>query len=487
MSSATTSATTRQTEGSGTALVAALLFIALVVAAIGSLGAPLITAVAQDYRVSLTAAQWTLTIALLSGAVATPLLGRLGSERRRRSVVLATLVVVLAGSVATVVPAPFAVLLVGRAAQGVGLGLTALMMATARRHLGERAPSTIAMLSVASTVGIGVGYPLAGLLTQVGGVRAAYLLGLVVAAAALVTAAVAIRPDTPQAPRDVEHHERTDWTGAGLLSIGLVAVLLVTSETALWSTHPAVAAVVLAAGVAVLAVWVVAERRARRPLVDVKALRHPAVAGANLIMGVAGIAMYLLFTLITRYVQTPPQVGYGYGLSDLEAGLVLVPFAGLGFLAGRIAPRLRQRVGPFPLLAVSGVVLTAACCLFAATRTLGVALPIAAMAVLGLAVGGVSATMPQAILAVTPTEETAAAMSVNQVVRSVGFSLGSALSALVLAAYTPIGRFVPDGAGYATTAWMGAALALVGIGLAVAVGVLNRSRGGPAGATPARA
>jgi hypothetical protein len=44
--------------------VAALLFIALVVAAIGSLGAPLITAVAQDYRVSLTAAQWTLTITI---------------------------------------------------------------------------------------------------------------------------------------------------------------------------------------------------------------------------------------------------------------------------------------------------------------------------------------------------------------------------------------------------------------------------------------
>ena len=114
------SATNPAAGGQGTPLVAALLFIALVVAAIGSLGAPLITAVAQDYRVSLTASQWTLTITLLSGAVATPLLGRLGSDRRRRSVVLATLAVVVAGSVATVVPAPFAVLLVGRAAQGVG-------------------------------------------------------------------------------------------------------------------------------------------------------------------------------------------------------------------------------------------------------------------------------------------------------------------------------------------------------------------------------
>jgi MFS family permease len=148
-------------------LVAVVVFVGLVVAVVGSLGAPLITAVAEQYRVSLAAAQWTLTIALLSGAIATPLLGRLGSGPRRRTVVLATLAVVVAGSGLTVLPLPFALLLIGRAGQGVGLGLTALMMATARDHLDEhRAAATIALLSVASTAGIGVGYPLAGLLTD---------------------------------------------------------------------------------------------------------------------------------------------------------------------------------------------------------------------------------------------------------------------------------------------------------------------------------
>ncbi len=171
-------------------LVPTLVFIGLVVAVVGSLGAPLITAVAVDYGVSLSAAQWTLTIALLSGAVATPILGRLGSGPRRRAVVLTTLAAVVAGSALTVLPLPFAALLIGRGAQGLGLGLTALMMATARDHLDpRRSASTIALLSVASTAGIGVGYPLAGLLTDLGGVRAAYGLGLAVTAAALIAAA----------------------------------------------------------------------------------------------------------------------------------------------------------------------------------------------------------------------------------------------------------------------------------------------------------
>lgn len=105
-----------------------LLIIALVVAVVGSLGAPLITSVATTFHVSLASAQWSLTITLLAGAVATPVLGRLGSGPWRRATVLATLAVVVAGSALTVAPLPFAWLLAGRAAQGTGLGLTALMM-----------------------------------------------------------------------------------------------------------------------------------------------------------------------------------------------------------------------------------------------------------------------------------------------------------------------------------------------------------------------
>ena len=471
MNSSITASEASRTSGS-TPLVAALVFIALVVAAIGSLGAPLITAVAQDYRVPLTAAQWTLTITLLSGAISGPLLGRLGSDRRRRSVVLATLVIVVAGSAATMVQGSFVLLLVGRAAQGVGLGLPVLMMATARQHLGERASSTIAMLSVASTVGVGVGYPVAGLLAQLSGAHTAYLLGLVIAAAALITAIVAVPRDTSEAPPD----GAVDWVGAALLSLGLVSVLLVTSETSLWTSNPLAMGVILAAGILGLIGWVAVERRVQRPLVDLHALRHPAVASANLIMGVSGIAMYLLFTLITRYVQTPPQAGYGYGLTDFEAGLVLVPFSALGFLAGRVVPHLQQRLGPFPMLAVSGVVVTVACCLFATTRTLGVIWPIAAMGVLGFGVGGVSATIPQAILAVTPAKETAAAMSINQVVRTVGFSIGSALGGLLLSAYTPTGDFAPTGLGYTTAAWVAAVFAVVSIGLASSIEAFSRRR-----------
>ncbi|MEU5078989.1 MULTISPECIES: MFS transporter [Streptomyces] len=430
-------------------LVPALMFIALVVAAVGSLGTPLITSVATSFHVSLGSAQWTLTVALLSGAVATPVLGRLGAGPHRRAAILATLVVVVAGSALTVLPLPFAWLLAGRAAQGVGLGLTALMMGVARDHLPEeRGAAVIALLSVVSVIGAGVGYPLAALLAEFGGVRAAYGLGLAVTAAALLTAWRSV----PEAPEGRSAH--VDVAGAVVLAAALLLVLLLAGERSLWIRHFAVAAGLAVVAVVLLCVWTVIELRGKTPLVGVRAVRHPAVAGANLAMFVGGIGMYLLLTLITRYAQTPHGAGYGFGLTTFVAGLVLVPFSVLGFVAGKLTPRLRTRIpGPL-LLAGSAVVVGGGFALFAAARS-DLAELFTAMGVLGFGVGGFSAAMPGVILAVTPRSETSSAMSFNYVVRSVGYSLGSAIGGLILAAGTGPGRLFPDDSAYTTAALAG--------------------------------
>jgi len=430
-------------------LVPSLMFIALVVAAVASLGAPLITSVATSYGVSLGSAQWTLTIALLSGAVATPVLGRLGAGPHRRATILATLAVVVAGSALTVLPLPFAWLLVGRTAQGVGLGLTALMMGVARDHLSEaRSAATVATISVVSIIGIGVGYPLAGLLTELGGVRAAYGFGLLVTAVALLTAWRSI----PEAPEGRSAH--VDVPGAVVLAGALLLVLFLAGERNLWSRHLAVAGGLAVVAVVLLCVWTFIELRSTAPLVDVRAMRHPAVAGANLTMFVGGIGMYLLLTLITRYAQTPDGAGYGFGLTTFVAGLILVPFSVLGFVAGKLTPRFRTRVADPLLLAGSAVVVGGGFALFAAARS-NLAELFLAMGVLGFGVGGFSAAMPGVILAVTPKSETSSAMSFNYVVRSVGFSLGSAIGGLILAAGTGSGHLFPDDSAYTTAALVG--------------------------------
>jgi predicted MFS family arabinose efflux permease len=79
------------------------------------------------------------------------------------------------------------------------------------------------------------------------------------------------------------------------------------------------------------------------------------------------------------------------------------------------------------------------------------------MSVLGSGVGSFSAAMPGVILAVTPKSETSSAMSFNYVVRSVGYSLGSAVGGMVLAVGTSTGRIFPNDSAYTTAALIGIA------------------------------
>ncbi|HWD03956.1 MAG TPA: MFS transporter [Amycolatopsis sp.] len=441
-------------EGRVGGLVATLVFLGLVVAVVSSLGAPLIPAVARVHRVALVDAQWSLTVTLVVGAMVTPVMGRLGDGPARRGVILAGLALVALGCVLAALPLGFAALLAGRGLQGAGLGLTPLTIATARDALAPaKARPTMAMLSITTVAGVGLGYPVTGLVAEAGGLPAAYWFGAAVAAAALV-AAIRVVPRARHLRR-----ARLDWLGALLLGLGLGSLLLAISKGGQWGWLSD--ATVATAGIAVLALacWTVLELRCTHPLVDLRLLRFPGVLAADVAALLSGAGMYLLVSLMVQYVQTPPSAG-GLGGSVVLAGLVLLPFSIGSLLAGRITPAVIRRGRTAVLIPGAAVLALVSVGVFAFVRRDYVVLA-ALMAATGLAVGIVFAVLPGMITRSTPQHETGSAMSFNQVLRYVGYATGSALSATVLAAHTPTGREFPDPSGYEIAAFAGAAIWLL--------------------------
>ena len=177
----------------GRMLVPTLVTLGLVIAMVSSLGAPLIPTVATSYGVSLGTAQWVLTAALLTGALATPVMGRLADGPHQRRVILVSLVAVVLGCVLSAAAEDFVVLIIGRGLQGVGLGLLPVNMAIARRRLDRpTATRTIATLSVTTSIGVGLGYPLTGLVAQLWGFHASYWFGAVAVGLAMAGAVVVL-------------------------------------------------------------------------------------------------------------------------------------------------------------------------------------------------------------------------------------------------------------------------------------------------------
>ena len=210
-------------------LLPTLVFVGLLVAIVSSLGAPLVPTIARTYGVSLSTAQWVLTAALLTGALATPVMGRLADGPRQRGVILVTLGVVLAGCILSAVATSFAVLVTGRALQGVGLGLLPVNMAIARRNLDPvPAGRAIATLSVSTAIGAGLGYPVTAMVAQLLDLHAAYWFGAAVVVLALACSMLVLPPRTPAAPLAF------DTAGAVLLSLVVTGVSVVLSEGGTW-------------------------------------------------------------------------------------------------------------------------------------------------------------------------------------------------------------------------------------------------------------
>lgn len=444
MSSSDDIAMTVVTDVKPRGLIPVLVYLGMVTAVVSSLGAPLVPTIARETHVSIGTAQWSLTIALLMGAVATPALGRLADGPHRRNTVLGALIAVFVGCVLAAIPAPLALLMLGRGLMGIGLGLIPLTMAIARDHLdGDRRTRVVGLLSITAVAGIGLGYPLTGLIAQQVDFRAAFWFGAAVVAVGFVLAH-AIIPDVVDRPAT-----KLDWPGVVMLAGGSATALLAIGQAEVWANELVIG--LLLASAWVLSMWVMVELRSTNPLVDLRLVKNRTVLTADLTGLFAGVGMYALMSMIIRFAQTPTSAGYGFGSSIVVSGLLLLPLSIMSTASSRIAPLFARRFGQRSVLPIGCTIFIGANLLFALQRDhlWEVAL---VMAVAGLGIGCTFAALPGLIVANVPAHETGSAMSFNQVLRYIGYSTGSALSATVLEAHTPAGSALPTDDGYTTVA-----------------------------------
>jgi MFS family permease len=459
----------RTGQASPSALIAVLVFLAVTSTAVASLGAPLLVTIVQVEGVSLASSQWALTITLLVGAVAVPLMGRLGDGHHRRAATLAGVAAVTVGCVLSALPAGFAALLTGRALQGVSLGLVPLATAFARDNLpAARSRRTIVILGTTTAAGIGAGYPLAGLFAQYLGLYSAFWFGAAVSALALAASVVVL-------PAGPDRRTPVDITGSAILGLGVAGLLLILAEGPDWGWASPITLTVAVVSVAFLAGWAVVELRSRHPLIDLRLLRHRPVLAANATGLLVSIGFYPLLSLVVRYVQTPAEAGYGFGAPVVIAGLMLTPFSLASFAAGRLARHAAKRFSPEWVVAASSVLLVAALLMFLLARSAYWQI-IVAMALVGFGVGCVFAINPLQIVAGVPSHETGSAMSFYQLVRTTGYSIASALSATALILNIPAGHTRPDNAGYSTAVLISIAVLLAGLAVSTALALTTRRR-----------
>lgn len=446
----------------------ALVLLALSTGVAVSLAAPLVPTIAREEGVSLATAQWALTGSFLVAGVVAPLLGRLGVGRRLRPTLILTLGLGVVGALLAALPTGIWGILVGRALQGFAYAVGPLLFAVARNVLPEEeVTGGLSTLSVATVAAAGLGFPVVSFVASVAGLGGALWFGFALMLVALVIGVAVVPPSTVIAPGGL------DVTGALLLGGGTFAVLLGVSRGGLWGYGSPRTLIVVGVGVVLVIVAFRWFGRVAVPLIDFRLARLPVVLGAHLTAVLAGVGMYVLMTCVLVIAQSPPGEGYGLGRSVVVAGLMLTPYSALSVVGNRIALRAGRHLGPEVLIPIG-------CLLYAASllslwRWHGDPWQLVlAMCVGGTASGMTFNAIPWLVVRAVPNEETASVMSVNLVLRFVGFAMGSALAIAVLSAFGGSATS-PSRLGFETATLVGAGICLV----AAAVSAVLMRRPGP--------
>ncbi|MEU4227056.1 MFS transporter [Nonomuraea sp. NPDC026600] len=457
-------------------VVVVLALAGIVVSLMQTLVIPLIPQLPRLLSAPAADTTWAITATLLAGAVATPTVGRLGDMYGKRRMLLISLVLLVTGSAVCALADTLTPMVVGRTLQGLAAGVIPLGISIMRDELpAERLGSATALMSASLGVGGALGLPAAAFLAE----RTDWHVLFWTAAALGVVATVLVLTLVPES--SVRTGGRFDLVGAAGLSIALVCLLLAISQGAGWGWTSALTIGLFGASVVVLALWGWWELRTGQPLVDLRTTARRQVLLTNLASAVFGFAMFAMSLVLPQLLQIPKATGYGLGESMLTVGLVMGP-SGLVMMAmAPLSARISKARGPKVTLMCGALVVAA-----------GYGLSIALMsaiwhlvlvsAVIGAGIGLAYGAMPALVMAAVPVSETAAANSLNTLMRAIGTSMSSAVSGVVLAQMTiTLGSAtLPSQNGFRLVMAIGAGAALVALAFAA---FLPGRR--PASATPA--
>lgn len=288
---------------------------------------------------------WVVTAYTLGLSVSTPLWGKIGDLYGRKNIFLASIVIFLAGSALSGAAQGMSQLIGFRALQGLGAGgLLVGVMATIGdlvppRERGRYQGVFAGVMAVAMVAGPLVG----GFITDQLNWRWAFYVNLPVGAVALVL--IAARLHLPR--RRSEH--RIDWLGAGLLSVGITALTLITTWGGSrydWTSGQIVGLAALA--LAALVSFIFVERRAPEPVLPLAIFANRNFALISVIGFLLGFTMFGAVNYLPLFQQTVQ------GASATNSGLLLLPLMGGMLVTSLITGQVITRTGRYKVFPIVG-------------------------------------------------------------------------------------------------------------------------------------
>ncbi|MDW5598224.1 MFS transporter [Conexibacter stalactiti] len=411
-------------------VIASLTLASLAYASMQMMVVPALPQIERDLGSDAGGVAWLISAFLLSTAVSTPVLGRLGDLYGKERMLVGVLAIFAAGSLLGALAPSLPVLIVARVIQGLGGAIFPLAFGIARDALPPaRLSSAIGLLSGSFGIGGAAGLVLSGPIVDHISWHGIFWLGIAMPLIAIAGVRLFVPRSPPREQVDV------DWVGALLMAGGLLPLLLAISQGREWGwLAPGTFALVLG-GAALLVAWARWELGRREPLIDLRLLARRSVWTVNAVGVTVGFGMYSMSYLVPRFVQADPAVaGYGFDASVTGSALYLLPAMLSGLVAGPLAGALGNRTGARLPLVLGVVALIAGLAMLAFVHDEPWQVYIGMLLAYGLGLTFALTSLANLIVSGVPQSQTGEATGINTTLRTIGGALGSqVVAALVIA------------------------------------------------------
>ncbi len=417
---------------------------------------PSLPNIISEFNLSYSISPWILTTYLIVGAVMTPVTSSLAEIHGKRKILLIVMGIYAVGVSVGGLTTDLYSFIIARGLQGVGMSMFPIAFSVIREQFPKSRLAIgqgviTSMFASGSILGLLIGATIAEYsgwrTTFLSILPVAILLPIVVWKFARIgevhsdwmtmTTTTTTSPSLPppQHTRSADKKRSLDILGAATLAATITLFLLSltfieTRTTGSNSTQSISQLAILSAGcIAAFVAFLIAERKAIHPLIDLKLLQNKILLFTNIMMIILGFSMFMVFQTIPILAESPPPAGFGDSITGAAA--IQLPFSIILLIFGPTSGYIVSKLGSIRP-AIMGYAINAFGFFMLATFHSQPWMVSVALAIIstGLSLGSVG--LMNIVLLATPYKNMITSIGMTSLLRIIGSSVGPAVAGVLM-------------------------------------------------------
>jgi MFS family permease len=436
---------------------------------------PAMRDIIRDFDIPYNTSSWILTAYFISGAVATPIAGKLSDIYGRKKMVIIILIVYIIGICAGGISTNISFLLAARIVQGIGISMFPIAFGIIRDQLPKHKLAIgvgifSSMFAAGSVVGLAVG----GTIIQDFGWHATFLSIIPVAIILLViiykfidgnygksSESVEKEDNFVQADHNVDYNRAPspnqdgvdtksivvrslDVKGAISLAVVIASFLLTITYIGNSSRNnvstnsiPTIVVSLAFLSIGSLALFIIIERRAASPLMELSLMTHRILLPANIIILIFGLTMFMVYQTTPILVRSPDP--FGFGGDAVATAMVQLPFMVVFLIFAPSSGFIVSKMGNLKPTIAGTIIMTAGffiLFMFHSTEFMvAMNLAIVAAGISLMQVGAFNITMEY-----TPRQFSGVSLGMSVVLVLIGSSIGPAIAGIYMQTHQELAK-----------------------------------------------